>query len=45
MPLKLLPSKPMITLNAAFMKVCPLRLDFDLFGLTDDEIRIVEGNA
>jgi hypothetical protein len=31
MPLKLLPSTPMIALNAAFMKVRPLRLDFDLF--------------
>ena len=43
MPLKLLPSTPMIALNAAFMKVRPLRLDFDLFGLIEDEIRIVEG--
>jgi adenine-specific DNA-methyltransferase len=31
MPLKLLPSTPKIALNAAFMKVRPLRVDIDHF--------------
>jgi hypothetical protein len=31
MSLKLLPSTPKIALNAAFLKVRPLRVDIDLF--------------
>jgi hypothetical protein len=40
--------KPRQVLNKAFLKVCPVsnqfgQLIYELFGLEDEEIRIVEG--